>query len=202
VAPATRRSRDPLLPLLKKVRACTECAAHLPHGPNPLLAASSTAKLIVIGQAPGRVAHESGIPWNDRSGQRLRAWLGVVDETFYDPSRVALMPMGFCFPGAGRSGDLAPRPECAPLWHEKLLAKMPAIELTVYVGTYAFARALGDRFASVTDAARAYDGLLEAGMIVLPHPSPRNNIWLKKNPWFESGLLPRLRAAVGSLGLA
>ncbi len=190
-----------MLPLLQEVRACTVCAHALEHGPRPLLAASPRAKLIVIGQAPGRVAHESGVPWNDKSGERLRDWLGVTSETFYDESKVAMMPMGFCYPGTGKWGDLAPRPECAPLWHERLLAEMPAIELTVYVGRYAFEQVFGSEFASVTEASRAFKRLLP-GRVVLPHPSPRNNLWLKKNPWFEAEALPALRRAVRRLKLA
>ena len=113
--------------LLKKISRCTVCAAHLPHGPRPVLAASATARILLIGQAPGRKVHESGVPWQDQSGDNLRAWLGVDAKTFYDPEIFALMPMGFCYPGAGKSGDLPPRPECAPLWHLQLLAQMKSV---------------------------------------------------------------------------
>ena len=184
--------------LLKKVRACEVCKAYLPSGPRPLVQISAAAKILIIGQAPGRVAHESGIPWNDQSGDRLRDWLGVDDVTFYDENKIALMPMGFCFPGKGAAGDLAPRPECAPLWHVTLLAAMRSIQLTVYIGNYAISRYLGNSHESVTASVQAAEDLLPT-RIVLPHPSPRNNIWLKKNLWFEKRVLPALRTATRNI---
>ena len=184
--------------LLQYVRACEVCKPHLPIGPRPLIQISASAKILIIGQAPGRAAHDSGIPWSDRSGDRLRNWLGVDSATFYDETRIALMPMGFCFPGKGVAGDLAPRPECAPLWHDKLLASMKSVQLTVYIGSYAVSRYLGDSHESVTGAVQASESLLPT-RIVLPHPSPRNNIWLKKNPWFATEVLPEVRKRVKAL---
>lgn len=185
-----------LAPLLRKIRACEICVRHLPLGARPILAAHPDARILVIGQAPGKRVHQSGVPWRDASGDRLRAWLGVTDEVFYDERRVALVPMGFCFPGTGRSGDNPPRPECAPEWHAKLLERLPAVRLTVLLSQYALDRYLGARQkASLTETVRAFD---EYGpkIVPLPHPSPRNNLWLAKNPWFERDLLPVLRRRV------
>ena len=192
---ASERSRP--LPVLREARACTVCAPHLPLGPRPLLAGARGSRILIIGQAPGAAAHASGVPWDDRSGERLRAWLGVTPEVFYNPALVALMPMGFCYPGKGRSGDNPPRPECAPLWHERIRGALGAVALTVYVGQYAFARYLGDEYATITDAARAFDELLPS-RVALPHPSPRNNIWLKKHRWFEKDAVPALQRCVAS----
>jgi uracil-DNA glycosylase len=184
--------------LLDEVRACRACADHLPEGPRPLVQASASSRIVIIGQAPGAAAHRSGTPWDDASGRRLRAWLGLTDAQFYDARLVALMPMGFCYPGKGKSGDMAPRAECAPLWHDRLLASLRRVELTVLVGRYAMERYLAGAFGSITDAAAAHDELLP-DRIALPHPSPRNNIWLKKHPWFERRALPALRRRVGSI---
>lgn len=178
--------------ILKNVRACTLCR-DLPLGPRPVLRASATAKLLIIGQAPGTKVHESGVPWNDRSGDRLREWLGVERDAFYDEARIAIMPMGFCYPGVDKSGgDLPPRPECAPLWQPQLLPLMKGVELTLLIGLYAQGRYLGARRkATLTDTVKAWR---EYGpqFIPLPHPSWRNTAWLKKNPWFEKELLPFL----------
>lgn len=184
--------------LLKQARECRICASHLPLGCKPLIQGSKASRIIVIGQAPGAAAHQTGIPWDDRSGARLRDWLGVNDDEFYDPAIVAHMPMGFCFPGSGKSGDLRPRPECAPEWHERLLKEFKAVSLTVIIGKYAFDQYLSDQFGSITEAARSYESLLPR-QIALPHPSPRNNLWLKKNPWFEHEVLPRLQRRVRRL---
>ena len=181
--------------LLKEVRACTLCEAHLPLGPRPLVQASARARVVIIGQAPGAAAHESGKPWDDRSGARLREWLGIGETEFYDANRVAIVPMGFCYPGTGRGGDLPPRPECAVAWHERLLGSLKNIQLTMLVGRYAFEHKLGDRYASLTEAVGAWEELLPS-MIVLPHPSPRNNRWLSKHAWFERDVLPALRERV------
>lgn len=181
--------------LLKDVRGCRVCEKNLPMGARPLVQIHSKARVLIIGQAPGKVAHTSGIPWSDRSGDRLREWLGVDSDTFYDEAQLALMPMGFCYPGTGKSGDSAPRPECAPLWHDKLLGVMTNVKLTVLIGNYALERYLSGSHASITDAVRASKTLLPT-RIALPHPSPRNNLWLAKNPWFELEVLPRLRARV------
>jgi len=186
------------LPIVEEARKCKVCADHLPLGPKPLLEASSSTRILIIGQAPGRAAHESGIPWNDRSGERLRTWLGVSMEQFYDSTLIGLMPMGFCFPGTGKSGDMSPRPECAPLWHDPILSCLSKLELTITVGQYAFDRYLAAEFASLTDAVRGFDALLPA-RLALPHPSPRNNIWLRKNPWFETDVLPRVQCRVQEL---
>lgn len=187
-----------LLTLLEEARACTACAPFLPLGPRPLLAASPRSRILIVGQAPGRAAHLAGVPWQDRSGARLREWLDVPDEVFYDPDQIALLPMGFCFPGTGTAGDLAPRPECAPLWHPQLLAAMPALRLTVYLGRYAAARYFGASYPDITSAVAAHAELLPS-RIVLPHPSPRNGRWLRRRPWFEQSLLPALRARVSAV---
>lgn len=188
--------------LLPKVRACTLCAAHLPLGPRPVLQAHATSKLLIAGQAPGRKVHLSGIPFDDASGDRLRAWLGLAREVFYDPRRVAILPMGFCYPGTGTSGDLPPRPECAPAWRAALLGAMPHVQLTLVLGQYALAwhwpRADGETVPSVTEAVTAWRSHWPQ-MLVLPHPSPRNNRWLKQNPWFEQEVLPALRTRVAEV---
>jgi uracil-DNA glycosylase len=183
-----------------RVRACTLCAQHLPLGPRPVLRAEATARLLIIGQAPGTRVHESGIPWNDASGERLRAWLGIDAQTFYDAARIAIVPMGFCYPGrAGGGGDNPPRPECAPQWHPALLAALPGIELTLLVGAYAQARYLGAaRPRTMTETVRAWRGWLPDYMAT-PHPSWRTTGWLKRNPWFEDEVLPELRRRVGGL---
>jgi len=184
--------------VIREARACRVCEADLPEGPRPLVQGSSASGILIIGQAPGAAAHASGVPWDDRSGDRLRDWLGVTPDQFYDANVMALMPMGFCYPGTGRSGDLAPRPECAPLWHDRMVRAFKGVRLTVIVGKYAFDRYLGEEYGSITEAVRAHAALLPA-RIALPHPSPRNNIWLKKNPWFERRALPRLRARVAAV---
>ena len=186
--------------LLHDARACRVCAEHLPHGPRPVLRAGLTARLMIIGQAPGTRVHESGVPWDDRSGQRLRDWLQLAPEVFYDESRVAIVPMGFCFPGQdAKGGDKPPRRECAPLWHPPLRAALPKVALILLVGQYAQAYYLGrERRASLTETVRAWRDYLP-DFFVLPHPSWRNTGWLKKNPWFEADLLPELRTQVSAL---
>lgn len=182
--------------LLHQVRACTVCAPHLPLGPRPILRAGATARLLVVGQAPGRRVHETGIPWNDPSGDRLRSWLGMDRDTFYDESRIAIIPTGFCYPGTGKGGDLPPRPECAPRWHPPLLAVLPDIRLTLLIGQYAQAYYLGPRAKkALTETVAAWKEYLPQ-YLPLPHPSPRNQMWLKRNPWFERDLLPVLRQKV------
>lgn len=157
--------------------------------------ASTTAPIVIIGQAPGRRVHESGVPWDDPSGNNLRAWLGVTDAEFYDPACIALVPMGFCFPGTGSSGDHPPRPECAPQWHDELLAHLPTDRLEVIIGAYAQARYLEGPKQTVTAAVAAWKDHLPQ-RVVLPHPSPRNRRFLSQNPWFEAELLPRVRDRV------
>lgn len=187
---------NPLDQLLHQVRACTLCAPHLPHGPRPVLRAGETARLLLVGQAPGRKVHDTGIPWNDASGERLRRWLGMDRDSFYDESRIAIIPTGLCFPGTGKQGDLPPRPECAPRWHPPLRAALPHLRLTLLIGQYAQAYYLGGRAKqTLTDTVAAWREYLPA-YLPLPHPSPRNQMWLKRNPWFERDLLPELRAKV------
>ncbi|MEQ9297324.1 MAG: uracil-DNA glycosylase family protein [Cyclobacteriaceae bacterium] len=182
--------------LLSEIRGCTVCEANLEHGCNPVLAAHQKSKLVIIGQAPGSVVHKTGIPWDDKSGERLRDWLQVDEETFYDPKAVALIPMGFCYPGKGKSGDLPPRPECAPLWHRQLLDQMKSVQLTLLIGDYAQQYYLGAaKKKTLTETVKNFEAYLPY-YFVLPHPSPRNNIWLKKNEWFEKEVLPELHKRV------
>ncbi len=190
-------SDRPLASLLREIRACRVCAAHLPLGPRPVLRAKASARLLIIGQAPGTKVHESGVPWDDRSGDRLREWLGFDRDAFYDESRVAIVPMGFCYPGVDKNGgDLPPRQECAPLWHAGVMQRLPNIELTLLVGSYAQAYYLGDRGgATMTESVRAWRRHAPR-FVPLPHPSWRNTTWLRRNPWFESELLPELRERV------
>lgn len=185
--------------LAQEVRLCTLCAAHLPLGPRPVFQMHSKAKILIVGQAPGVRVHETGIPFNDPSGDRLRAWMGVTRETFYDAEKIAILPMGFCYPGTGKSGDLPPRLECAEHWRKKLLAQLPNIELTLVIGQYAQDWHLGDRQKeTLTDTVRAWKQYWPE-LLVLPHPSPRNNIWLKKNPWFEKEILHHLQARTSQI---
>lgn len=184
--------------LLKEVRACTVCAAHLPLGPRPVVQAHASARILIAGQAPGRKVHETGIPFNDASGNRLRQWLGLSPEVFYDETKLAILGMGFCFPGTGKSGDLPPRPECAPTWRGPLLAKLKNIRLTLVLGQYAMAYHLPGRGKTLTEVVTGWQR--DWPLIVpLPHPSPRNQAWIKHNPWFESELLPVLRLRIADV---
>ena len=184
--------------LLAEVRSCRICEAHLPNPPRPVLRAAPGASLLIVGQAPGRRVHESGIPWNDPSGELLREWLRLDRDAFYDERRIAIIPVGFCYPGTGDPGDLPPRPECAPQWHPKLRAQLPAIRLTLLVGGYAHAYYLGARRKkTLADTVRARNEYLPE-FFPLPHPSPRNRRWLKNNAWFEREVLPQLRRRVKS----
>ena len=199
---ASSVSADALDRLLEDIRACRLCEAHLPHGARPVLQVACGARLRIIGQAPGRKVHETGVPWNDASGERLRAWLGLTLDEFHDARQVALIPMGFCYPGKAASGDRPPRRECAPRWHGALEALLPDLGLTLLVGQYAQARYLGTaRKATLTDTVRAWRDYLPRGLLPLPHPSPRNQPWIAMNPWFERQLLPAVRAAVKRLGI-
>ncbi len=183
----------------QEIRACTLCAAHLPLGPRPVFQMGSTARILIAGQAPGRRVHETGIPFNDPSGDRLRLWLGVDRETFYDPSRMAIVPMGFCYPGTGSSGDLPPRPECAEAWRDRVLGGLKKVALTLVIGQYALDWHLRERNReTLTDTVRAWREF-QPTVWPLPHPSPRNNLWLKKNPWFEQEILPELRRQVSAV---
>ncbi|MBE1161350.1 uracil-DNA glycosylase family protein [Dyella sp. 7MK23] len=183
--------------LLAEIRACRLCAAQLAAGPRPVLQASASSRLLIVSQAPGRKVHASGIPFDDVSGDRLRGWLGIDRDTFYDAQRIAIVPMGFCFPGTGKGGDLPPRPECAPAWHPRLLPLLKHVQLTLAIGQYAQAGMLGARGGkTLTDTVLAWRTHLAQGVLPLPHPSPRNQLWVKRNPWFEAELVPVLRREV------
>ncbi|HTG56166.1 MAG TPA: uracil-DNA glycosylase family protein [Niabella sp.] len=183
--------------LLSEIRNCIACKEFLPYAPRPIIQASTASKIVIIGQAPGRKVQSSGIPWDDASGNNLREWLGVDKQTFYNEKIFALMPMGFCFPGSGKSGDLPPRPECAPLWHQKLLKSMPEVRLILLIGQYAQAYYLkSDSKISLTETVKNFKEYLPH-YIPLPHPSPRNNIWQKKNGWFKERLITVLQETVG-----
>ncbi|MFS1522670.1 uracil-DNA glycosylase family protein [Microbulbifer sp. 2304DJ12-6] len=179
--------------LLAEIRACHLCEAQLPLGPNPVLQAAGSARLLIVGQAPGTRVHASGIPWNDPSGNRLRNWLSIDRETFYDVSRIAIIPMGFCYPGRGKGGDLPPRPECAATWHQRLLAQLPNVQLTLLVGQYAQRHYLPHWYGSISENVYHFRDALPAGYFPLPHPSPRNTLWLRRRPWFEEAVVPELR---------
>lgn len=182
--------------LLAEARACIHCAQHLPLGPRPVLRAHPDARVLIIGQAPGTRVHATGIPWNDPSGERLRDWLQVDRDAFYDERKFAIIPMGFCYPGKGKSGDLPPRSECAPLWHERLLAALPHLELTLLIGQYAQRYYLGsDAGKTLTETVRQWRDY-GPHYLPLPHPSPRNQLWLKSNPWFTKEVVPALRARI------
>jgi uracil-DNA glycosylase len=187
-----------LTELLTNVRACTKCAEHLPLGPRPVLQVHSSARILIAGQAPGKKVHETGIPFNDASGDRLRDWLGISREVFYDSKKVAILPMGFCYPGTGKSGDLPPRPECAQAWRAELLAHLKNVQLTLVIGQYALAYHLPNPDTSVTESVLAWQEHWP-DTVPLPHPSPRNNLWLKRNPWFEKKLLPVLQQRVAEV---
>lgn len=185
--------------LSTRARNCTLCAAHLPLGPKPLFQIGPKARILISGQAPGRITHERARPFDDKSGERLRDWLGLDWDTFYDPTKIALLPAGFCYPGSGTSGDLPPRPECAPTWHPPMLAAMPDIQLQLVIGRYAMDLFLGKTgHKNLTETVRDWAAFWP-NILPLPHPSPRNNIWLKRNPWFEAEVLPTLRARVQQL---
>jgi uracil-DNA glycosylase len=184
---------------LEHVRSCQHCIENLPHGARPVLQVSSKAKILIAGQAPGSKVHATGVPFDDASGDRLRLWLGVDKDQFYDAEKVAILPMGFCYPGTGKSGDLPPRKECAELWREQLLALMPNIQLTLIIGQYAIAWHLPDlKNDTLTNTVKKWRDHWPH-KLPLPHPSPRNNIWLKKNDWFEGDVLPSLQGQVKKL---
>lgn len=187
--------RHGLEELAALARACTQCAGELPLGPRPVLRVDARARVLVVGQAPGTRVHATGIPWNDPSGDRLRAWLGIDREAFYDASRFAIVPTGLCYPGRGRGGDLPPRPECAPRWHPPLLAALPRIRLRLLIGAHAQRYYLGPARTSLSERVARWRECLP-GTFPLPHPSPRNTRWLRERPWFAAEVLPALRAAV------
>ncbi len=182
--------------LLQAIQACKICLPHLKDGVNPVLSVSSKSKIIIIGQAPGKKVHHSGIPWQDKSGERLRDWLAVTSEQFYNPDNFGILPMGFCYPGKGKSGDLPPRTECAPLWHQQVMDNLTSSHLTLLIGTYAQHYYLGSKAKpTLTQTVQDYQAYLPT-YLPLPHPSPRNNIWLRKNPWFEIEVLPILKSRI------
>ncbi len=185
--------------LLKAVRACRACEEHLPLGARPVLQVGAGARILVVGQAPGARVHASGVPWDDASGERLRTWMGIDAATFYDDSKVAIIPMGYCYPGRGRGGDLPPRPECAKLWLDPLLKKLPQVELTLLIGLHAQRHFLGARRQStLTETLRRWKDY-GPDDIPLPHPSPRNTSWFQRHPWFEREIVPMLRQRVQQL---
>ena len=184
--------------LLVRVRSCTLCADDLPGTPRPVLQIHPAARILIAGQAPGRRVHASGIPFDDASGERLRSWLGVSADTFYDPQRIALVPMAFCYPGTGRSGDLPPPPRCAATWRDPLLAQLPHLQLTIALGQYAQAHHFHDSRATLTQRVMAWRDYWP-DLVPLPHPSPRNTLWLRRNPWFELELIPILQQRVADI---
>jgi len=185
--------------LLKEISACTICQEHLPYPPKPVMSASPNSRIIIIGQAPGSRVQETGIPWDDPSGKLLRKWLQVDDAVFYDPQFFALLPMGFCYPGKGKSGDIAPRKECAPQWHNQVINKISTKPLTLLIGQYSQAYYLGKKGKkNLTETVRHCESYLPEHF-PLPHPSPRNRFWMTKNKWFEQETLPLLRSIVAPL---
>ncbi len=184
--------------LLKDIRACRICKAHLPLGPRPVVQAHQDARILVVGQAPGIRVHRSGKPFDDPSGVRLRKWLDMTPEQFYDSRLLAIVPMGFCYPGTGKSGDLPPRPECAPAWREPLLNALPNIELTLILGMYAQAYHLNSKGKRLTDVVADWESYWPS-QLPLPHPSPRNIAWFKRNPWFEDDVIPVLQQKVHAI---
>ena len=184
--------------LMTQIRACTVCANSLPLGPRPIIRARDpAARIVLISQAPGTRAHVSGVPWNDASGRRLRDWMGLDATTFHDESQVAILPVGLCYPGRGKGGDAPPRPECAHLWHEKVMQHLPNRRLTILIGAYAQARYLGSsRKSSLGETLMAWRDYIHDGFLPLVHPSPRNQGWFKQNPWFEAELVPELKVQI------
>ena len=182
--------------LLADIRKCTTCANFLPLGPNPVVDAHQDSKILIIGQAPGTKVHQSGIPWDDASGKRLRSWMSIDNEVFYDSSKIAIVPMGFCYPGRGKGGDLPPRKECAPLWHQRLLDSLPKIQLILLIGQYAQKYYLKEkRKKTLTETVKSFEEYAPK-YFPLVHPSPRNQIWMKKNDWFEKEVVPELQKRV------
>ena len=183
--------------LIKEVRGCSICMPHLPMGPNPVFRINPKAKILVAGQAPGIRVHSTGIPFNDPSGVRLREWMGIDDETFYDEEKIAIIPMGFCYPGTGERGDLPPRKECADTWRDELISYLPDIQLTLAIGMYAIDWHLkGSKKKTLTETVKSYKEYMQNGILPLPHPSPRNNIWLKRNAWFEKEVITELKTKI------
>ena len=184
--------------LLSQVRSCSICKEHLPLGPRPVLQLNTNAKILIAGQAPGRRVHETGIPFDDPSGERLREWMGISRDIFYNEKHIAILPMGFCYPGTGKSGDLPPRKECSEEWRRKLLDQLKNLELTLVIGQYALKYHLPEAKGSLTDIVKAWADFFPC-TLPLPHPSPRNNIWLKRNEWFKAEVLPALQQRVSEI---
>lgn len=185
--------------LLQEARACQICHQYLPHGTNPVLSAGEKSRILIIGQAPGLAVHKSSIPWDDASGNNLRQWLGIDKSTFYDTSLISIMPMAFCYPGTGKSGDLPPRKECAPLWHQPILEQLPNLQLIVLIGQYAQKYYLPNNpFGTLTETVHSAASFFPL-YFPLPHPSPRNNIWMAKNAWFKEQVIPLLQNRVSQL---
>lgn len=190
---------NPKTNVIEEAQNCTICAPYLSHGVRPVFSIHPKSKILIIGQAPGRKVHETGVPWDDPSGKNLRKWLGVDEATFYNPEVFGILPMGFCYPGKGKSGDLPPRPECAPTWHDPLLKMMPEVKLTLLFGQYAIKRYLGEsRQKNLTETVRNWRAYLPE-YIPMPHPSPRNRFWMRKNEWFEEEVLVYLKESVTSV---
>jgi uracil-DNA glycosylase len=185
--------------LVEEIRACTVCAEHLPLGPRPVIQADPAARILVVGQAPGTAVHKTGIPFNDPSGERLRDWMGIDRDTFYNPEKIALIPMGFCYPGKGKGGDLPPRKECAPAWRDQLLGQLDNIELTIIMGRYALGWHLNIRSNQALSAVVANWRQYWPEVVPLPHPSPRNTQWLKQRPWVEEDIIPALQQRIRTL---
>ena len=180
--------------LLCEIRDCRVCKDHLPLGPNPIIEANKSSKIVLISQAPGRIVHESGIAWNDQSGKKLREWLGVDNDTFYDTDNFAILPMGFCYPGKAKTGDLPPRKECAPMWHESVWDALKNVELKILIGAYAANYYLASNL-KLTEKVKDYQSYLPEFWPV-PHPSPVNRFWRSKNPWFEENVVPHLQEKI------
>lgn len=190
---------DTFVSLLKRVRACEICADKLPLGPRPIVQMHPESKILIVSQAPGSIAHASGVPFNDPSGRRLRRWMGITESDFYQAKHVAIVPMGFCYPGKGKSGDLPPRPECAPAWRDKVLQSLNNVQLTLFIGQYAQQYHLGQNAKNLSERVANWRAYWPNKQVPLPHPSPRNNPWFTKNPWFEEELVPALQKRVSSI---
>ena len=186
-----------LIRLVEDVRGCTLCEPELQHGVRPVLQLSAHSRVLIAGQAPGAKVHATGIPFDDPSGERLRDWMGVDRATFYDAEQVAILPMGFCYPGKGKSGDLPPMKRCASTWRARLLEALPSVKLMLVIGQYAQDWHLDRQENTLTATVAAWKSY-PSSVVPLPHPSPRNNIWMKKNPWFATELLPVVRARVAA----
>lgn len=183
--------------LLCEIRDCRICEDHLPFGPRPIIEATKNSKIILISQAPGRVVHESGVAWKDQSGKKLREWLGVDDDQFYDTSNFAILPMGFCYPGKAKTGDAPPRKECAPMWHDKVWQELNEVKLKILIGSYASKYYLGGN-ENLTQKVGNYESYLP-DFWPIPHPSPVNRFWRMKNPWFEDEIIPKLQDKISKI---